>query len=220
MSNLLNAKPWQVQAIRGVYPQIHCIACRQEAPLDALGLCEECADALEATRETFCPTDRYATVYTPLPYWGVAADLVKQLKFRHKIACALPLAIAMAKLVADMNWRIDAIVPVPLSPKQLRKRGYNHSEVLADELGCLLQIPVQADGLRRTRETKTQHELPASERYENVMGAFAGQNVAGRHILLIDDVCTTGATADVCRRALLDAGARSVRVVCATNRER
>jgi len=138
---------------------------------------------------------------------------VHALKYRGLRSLAAPLAGLMA-----VYWRRDSlpagvIVPVPLHRSRLRERGYNQAALLARALGAEIGLPVREDWLVRTRATLPQVELDASERKKNVADAFQCRNsdaVAGRRVLLIDDVCTTGATLESCSLALREAGAQSV----------
>jgi ComF family protein len=126
-------------------------------------------------------------------------------------ALAQWLARAGAELVADA----DAIVPVPLHWWRLFRRHYNQAALLANELGRLADKPVLAEVVRRRRATSSQGKLGAAERRRNVAGAFAvlpGQTgaIRSRRLLLIDDVLTTGATAEAVAETLLEAGAHAV----------
>jgi ComF family protein len=104
----------------------------------------------------------------------------------------------------------DALVPVPLHPKRLRERGYNQAELLARELGGRIGLPV-LDLLERAKATKPQWDLDKESRLKNLAGAFtAGAETKGLSLLLIDDVCTTGASLEECGRALHRAGAERV----------
>ena len=105
------------------------------------------------------------------------------------------------------------LVPVPLAPKRLARRGYNQAERLASALGALTGHPVADAALARRRETPTQTALTPEERRVNVSGAFAGSGVAGRCAVLVDDVLTTGATLGACAEALVAAGAVKVEAV-------
>jgi ComF family protein len=107
----------------------------------------------------------------------------------------------------------DMLAPVPLHKKRLRQRGFNQALLLAAAIGQRFGIPLSCDNLVRVRYTRPQVELSAGERAANVAGAFALRRpaeAAGKSILLIDDVFTTGATLNECSRVLKEAGAASV----------
>ncbi len=106
----------------------------------------------------------------------------------------------------------DAIVPVPLHASRERERGYNQAALLAHELGSRVSLPVVEGVLVRTRETIPQVGLDATERRANVLHAFncSSTGLAGRRILLVDDVCTSGATLEAASDALREGGASSV----------
>ena len=106
---------------------------------------------------------------------------------------------------------VDIVIPIPLHAERERARGYNQSALLANELGHAHCLPVWHTALTRTRHTRPQVELDAADRRENVHEAFAADScVQGKHILLIDDVCTTGATMDAAGMALQQRGAQSI----------
>ena len=107
----------------------------------------------------------------------------------------------------------DVLVPVPLHPARRRERGYNQTELIAKPLGRLLQIPLDAGVLVRTKPRPPQLFLSRRERWLSVRGAYEireASRIDKRRVLLIDDVFTTGATLDACARALKKAGAKSV----------
>ena len=107
----------------------------------------------------------------------------------------------------------EVLVAVPLHRKRLRERGYNQSNLLAQELGKLANLPVAEDCLIRERHALPQaRTTTVDERRSNVAGAFScrNQRLKGKQVLLIDDVATSGATLDACARALKEAGATSV----------
>ncbi|MFN3476411.1 MAG: ComF family protein, partial [Candidatus Methylomirabilales bacterium] len=108
----------------------------------------------------------------------------------------------------------DCLVPVPLSPEREKERGFNQSLVLAEALGRRFDVPVERKALVRVRPTRPQ-EGNRKAREENVRGAFAvirPERIAGKRILLIDDVYTTGATVNECAKVLMKAGAQEVAV--------
>ena len=124
--------------------------------------------------------------------------------------------------MARLSWPPDVqserslLVPVPLSRARLRERGFNQSTLLAEHLASRWHLPI-ADALTRVRNTPTQTRLTATDRLTNVAGAFATKvpktALAGRHIILVDDVVTTAATLNSCAAALLEGGARIISYV-------
>ena len=126
------------------------------------------------------------------------------LKYKNHKAVAEILAQILQAAYLRFSLTADVIVPVPLHPARQRERGYNQCELLAHELGKLLNLPVNTATLYRAKKTKTQMKLTAAERHQNMENAFAcrDQQLNGQAILLIDDVCTTGSTLDACAAAL------------------
>lgn len=119
---------------------------------------------------------------------------------------------ALIGLVQAEKWVVDMVIPVPLSPFRIKSRGYNQAALLAYPLAMRLSLKYRPYGLRRTRNTRSQVELTASERRLNVKGAFQAvpEIVGGKRVLLVDDVTTTGSTIKECARALKTAGASGV----------
>jgi ComF family protein len=110
----------------------------------------------------------------------------------------------------------EVLVPVPLHPRRRRERGFNQADLLAAAVGRRCRLPVAATALVRRKDTAPQAGLSAAGRRLNVAGAFGVRRrarIAGRVVVLVDDVLTTGATALACARALNDAGAREVRLL-------
>ncbi len=148
---------------------------------------------------------------------GTGTSIVHALKYGSWIR----VAPAMAERMARLSWPTDvareraAIIPVPLSEARLRDRGFNQSAILATHLSGHWRIPVLAHALVRQSSTRSQTQLTPGERRSNVAGAFlvaqsALQKVRGEHIVLLDDVITTGSTLGACARTLFDAGARTI----------
>lgn len=150
----------------------------------------------------------------------VGAAIVYALKYHEWRATAEGIAERMARLSwpADVVRERAALVPVPLSPVRQRERGFNQAELVASGLGQRWHVPVWTDVLRRERMTTTQTRLTPDERAANVHGAFlvptddptVRSRLKGRHVVLVDDVLTTGATLNACAHALFSAGARIV----------
>jgi ComF family protein len=146
-------------------------------------------------------------------YEGPARELVHRFKFGDLSSLAEMMAPPMAALV---EWRVDAVVPVPLAGRRQRERGYNQAALLANGVAATLGLQVSPT-LRRVKSGVPQAlSAGAAERHRSVEGAFAVRKpgmVEGCSVLLVDDVATTGATLDACARALLDAGAVEVTAV-------
>lgn len=150
-------------------------------------------------------------------YDGPVRTLVHALKYGKDTSVVPDLADLMEACHSRhyAGEPIDAVCPVPLHPRRLRKRGFNQSELLAENLARRLGVPVLRGAIRRVRDTRTQTHLGAAERRANVLHAFApddilGEWAAGRTLLLVDDVMTTGATLSSAAAALHAAGADRV----------
>ena len=149
---------------------------------------------------------------------GVVRDLIHQFKYNRQVHLRHQLARMLCEGFRDPRLAgapADLIVPVPLHPTRKREREFNQAEVLAVLAGRRLGLAV-ADCLRRTRYTLTQTHFHREERFENLEDAFAlrrGADVSGRSVALVDDVLTTGSTADACARVLREAGASAVVVI-------
>ncbi|MFQ6099724.1 MAG: ComF family protein [Anaerolineae bacterium] len=138
-----------------------------------------------------------------------------RLKYRGRTVLAEPLGGLMAAYWTQHPMSADLVVPVPLHPARLRERGYNQAALLAREMARRTGLVVEEQALIRQRATAPQVELNARQRKENVRDAFrcSGNSLAGKRVLLIDDVCTTGATLEACAVALYAGGARDVQAL-------
>lgn len=156
---------------------------------------------------------RAATLFGP-----VSQDLVHGLKYADRMDLALPMARLMARAGADLLVDADLILPVPLHGLRLWRRRFNQAALLARHVSRLSGVPVRTDVLRRVRATPSQVSLSREERRANVAGAFdvpppLRAAVEGRHLLLVDDVMTTGATLESCARVLRRRGAAAIDVL-------
>jgi ComF family protein len=192
-----------------------CPSCRQSLPMIRLPLCQRCGAT--SSEGNLC----HSCINYPLTIDGIRSVFLFQstvrqailhLKYRHLKAVAAPLSQLLAEYIGSHPLKGEVIIPVPLHPKRLRERGYNQASLLAKELSILVGLPVVEGALIRVHDAVPQARTKSAiERRRNVEGAFAcQQRFEGRQILLIDDVCTTGATLDACATALKAAGASSV----------
>lgn len=148
-------------------------------------------------------------------YEGVVRQAIHAFKFEGRRALARPLAaLVPGPPEGWVGGGVEALVPVPLAPSRQRERGFNQAVLLAERLAAGRGVPVRSGWLRRVRATGPQTDLGAAERHANVRGVFeATAAVAGRHVVVVDDVLTTGATAAECVRALRRVGAARVGVL-------
>ncbi|HLK16238.1 MAG TPA: phosphoribosyltransferase family protein [Fimbriimonadaceae bacterium] len=175
--------------------------------LDDAPICHTClADFRDVHRTARLDVDRHLILYH---YSGRAGQAVRRLKYSRATVLAGPMAERLAVgFERDFAGEVDAIVPVPLHWTRRFMRGFNQSELLCFQLPSDLVRPRL---LRRVRATKPQSSLDPAARLVSLADAFRADSwVAGKTILLVDDVVTSGSTASECSRALRAAGAKSV----------
>mgnify|MGYP005841131679 CR=1 FL=1 len=180
-----------------------CARCGAPLADPALDLCPECA-----ARPWFFAEARSFGYYE-----AGLAELIKGLKFGGERALAHELARYLFEAGGELFGRAEALTFVPMTRRKQRERGFNQAELLARQLGRLSGLPL-VSALTKVRETEDQTALGPEERRTNVRGAFAPLREAQHEaILLVDDVYTTGATAEECSRALREGGYGEVLVL-------
>lgn len=198
-----------------------CPECRDSLPLVSSPLCRICgvpfSGAGDDHRCGACIIDppQYDFARAHFLYEGPIRDLIHSFKYNLQTHLRYPLAIlsleGLNRFLADNDPHL--IVPVPLHRSRLRQRGFNQAVLLGRVLSYHLNLPLLPDTLIRTRPTEPQINLSASERRVNVKGAFSvkrADSIAGKRILLLDDVMTTGSTMNECAKELKKAGADMV----------
>lgn len=224
-----------------IFPPL-CHVCRCHIPdPDSLHICPSCLAGMPAIAHPLCTVcgepfagrggdhpcgaclsrlPGFDMARAAMPYEGSARDLIHSFKYRHKSHLKHALSQMMARRLAGefLPGAPDIVVAVPLHPRRLRQRGFNQSMLLADGVSRVWGVPLERRALCRIRWTEPQADLTAEERHANVRGAFdcrLPDRVAGRRVLLVDDVLTTGSTVDECARVLKGYGARAVLVAAA-----
>lgn len=165
----------------------------------------------EICLECKAETPLFKKAASPLVYDGGAVTLIAKFKNGYGYLKEYFAGLICAKL--ENFPKADCIVYVPMTRKAVRRRGYNQAELLAESLSERTQIPVLKDGLIKDKETAEQKTLSKKERAVNLAGCFKVGNraaVKGKTVILVDDVLTTGATADAACKKLLQAGAKCV----------
>lgn len=191
--------------------RVLCVPCDDGLPRLTRQGCDTCA--LPVTAGTRCgaclsQVPAYDHVCVPYQYAFPADALVQGLKYRSLLAIAPLLGGAIA---ASLDERPDVLVPMPLAEARLRERGFNQSQEIARHLARISGIPLLPQACRRVRNTPPQATLPWKERVKNIRGAFVCDvDFSGRHVAVVDDVMTTGATLNELARNLKKAGAARV----------
>ena len=215
-----------------------CPSCRE--PVIGQALCAACWAKLHFIAPPYCERLGIPFVYDPGPgllsmeaiasppaygkaraavrYDDIARALVHAFKYGDRLDLAPTMGNWMASAGRELLAEADGIVPVPLHWRRLWARRFNQSSTLAQAISAASGVPVLHEALRRVKATAQQVGLTRPQRAENIQGAFrvppAGKGaIAGRRLVLVDDVLTTGATVDGCTRALLRAGAANVDVL-------
>ena len=203
-----------------------CVACGQRLTPSESVFCACCLTELPYTRFWLSPQDN------PMArlFWGIipieravalwfyephseSCNAIYDLKYRNSPTTGVELGVMVANYCSlngsDFFDGIDAIVAVPLAPKRQRQRGYNQSQKIAEGVSQVTGIPIYNKVVRRTEFKSSQTHLTAWQRRDNVEDVFQltdATAVHGKHLLLIDDVVTTGATVSSCARQLCQAG--------------
>lgn len=202
------------------YPRL-CLGCGEKLFRDEKHICLQCRTSLPLIREhevadNFVEQHLYGRPYiesaTSLLLYqkeSVVQRMIHEIKYHGAKELAQSLGRMLGREIREGRFSsLDAIIPVPLHPKRLKWRGYNQSEWFAKGLSEEMNIPIQTDWVERVVETMTQTKKNAEERWDNMQGVFALkkdvqlQDLQGKHLLIVDDVITTGATIMACAAAL------------------
>ena len=215
------ALPPRCAGCGAIVGEVHsfCLDCWKT--IDFLGNsgCETCGTPLQATEQKTCGAclarpPRIARTRAAVAYDEFSRSLAIRLKYGRKVAIARTMARYMAPLVGEGGDQV--LVPVPLHRSRIWRRGFNQSALIASELARLLGIAADPVALRRIRRTPPLKGMSPLQRRKTVAGAFRvrdKQKIAGKTIILIDDVLTTGSTAEACAWTLKRAGAARVELV-------
>lgn len=203
------------------FPQV-CEGCGLDLPESTQLLCLRCLSSLPATNFHMYPNNpiektfwgRLPVTYATAQFYFTRESLIQQLMHRFKYKGNRELGLFLGKLMghalsgSNRFSHLDAVIPLPLFAAKERRRGFNQATILCQGIAEILDIPVLQNTIRRTSFTETQTKKGRIERWQNMEGRFELVNpqiVKGRHVLLVDDVITTGATLEACGRELLKA---------------
>ena len=172
----------------------------------ALAVCSGCLEF---------PLRPYVDAVAVMEYAGPGRELIRAMKFRMQPELARPLALLAVEKLTESGMPFDVIVPIPLHWRRQLLRSYNQSELVAGLIAAEMNKPL-LHALKKVRATPHQARLKRAQRQKNLKGVFAvkDRSFAGKQVLLVDDVLTTGATLSVAAKLLMENGARAVRVLC------
>ncbi|MFT4204794.1 MAG: ComF family protein [Chitinophagaceae bacterium] len=187
------------------YRQTICLNCLMELP--ETGFFDLAENPVKNILKGRLAVERAASLY----YCARVSKLhnmIHQLKYKHNADIGLFLGRLLGRQMLSSGWKndLDLLVPVPLHPERERQRGYNQTKLIADGIAHLTSIPIVTDALVRTRYTQTQTHKGRSERIANMEDRFRvvkAEKLQGKHVLLIDDLVTTGATLEFCGQEIL-----------------
>ncbi|ALD22155.1 ComF family protein [Hymenobacter sp. DG25A] len=221
-----------------VFPRV-CLACADSLARGEEYICTSCRTELPYTDYHLLPAEanpltrrfwgkvpvRHAFSYLRFLQHGRVQHLLHQLKYQGQQEVGLVLGRWYGYELAEKGFtpEFDLILPVPLHPRKLAKRGYNQADFFAEGLAQGLQVPWLPNVLRRTEHTSSQTRKNRVARWENVASVFEVPNpaaLAGLRVLLVDDVLTTGATLEACAVVLLAAGCREVSIATIATADR
>lgn len=207
---------------------IKCIVCGREIRPDRYGLCDKCKLDLNVNYcvrcgrhkvgvGDYCDECSEQTLYfdearSAVNYDGNAKNLIRRLKYGNARYLARPLSEYMLDILLTSDWQFECITFVPIHAKREKKRGYNQARLLAEEIAASCDKPCLSL-LGKIKNTPNQASLDRSERESNLIGAFSVKEKPPEHVVLVDDVMTTGATVNECCKVLKKAGAKFIYVL-------
>ncbi len=217
---MTNTKKWFADFTQLFFPHI-CVGCGSDLLENDQTICIQCYTQLAETGFSAYPNNPIEKIfYGRLPVkeamaaWyftknSVLQRLVHTLKYRNNEEVGLQLGRWMGVLLQKSRRfnQLDALIPLPLFPEKEKKRGYNQAAVLCQGISEIINIPVMKGVVTRKRFTDTQTKKGRTDRWKNVDGSFEVTNpeiLQGKHLLLVDDVITTGATIEACGMAIAE----------------
>lgn len=171
-----------------------CLSCREEEIHDD-PFCPDCMAQFEKEMGAFYYDDEHIC-HIAYFYNRFLQELMRVFKFKEQAELAKPMGELFVRMICEKNIQVDGIIAVPMTKEAVRKRGYNQSVLLAEEIAEKMHLPLLTP-IEKRKKTKEQNKLSRSERQHNLKGAFhltKPSDVRGKRILLVDDFVTTGST--------------------------
>lgn len=226
---MISLKEIRESVVHLLFPHI-CSGCGNDILDPSSALCLRCMDAIPETNFELHPNNpvekklwgRLKLENATAQYYFTGESLMKRLMHQFKYKGNKELGLQLGRMMGESinrsgRFHVDALIPLPLFPAKEKKRGYNQSTVLCEGIAESLHVPVLKDSIIRSQHTDTQTKKRRIERWQNMEGKFIvvkPESIRGKHLLLVDDVITTGATLEACGAELLTA--ENVRLSIAT----
>lgn len=215
---------------------IKCVCCGKDLKeKQNIEFCEDCMKILDFIEEdkccTLCGTKLKASnlctnckshkrefkiARAVFSYEGDVARLIAGFKYNNKPYLKRTFGAVLAKKFEELKWDIDLVIPIPMTKKKKKTRGYNQAELIAEEFCKHTNLTLCTNALVKLKDTVQQARLGFKDRQENIKKSFAvmdAEKIKGKNVLLIDDVLTTGATSNACSMCLKKAGVKDVYVL-------
>ncbi len=232
---MISIKEIKDSVLHLLFPHV-CTGCGSDILSESSVLCMRCIDAMPETN-----FELHAGNPVEKLFWGriqlnagtaqfyftkesLMQHLMHQFKYKSNKELGLQLGRLMGEqLLKSGNYNVDALIPLPLFPAKEQRRGYNQASLLCKGMSEVMNIPVLTNVVTRPEHTETQTKKGRIERWKNVEGKFVvadANAIQDKHLLLVDDVVTTGATLEACGMTLLNAGnvKLSIAALCVSNR--
>jgi ComF family protein len=217
---MISVKEIKDSLLHLLFPDV-CAGCGGDLSDDSTSLCFKCIDAMPETNFEMHPANpaakkfwgRLPVNHATAQYYFTSESLMQQLMHQFKYRGNKDLGWQMGRLMGDSLYRsgqfdADVLIPLPLFAARERRRGFNQATILCEGMAECMHIPVLKDVVIRSQHTDTQTQKGRIERWQNMEGKFVLTNpeaIIGKHVLLVDDVITTGATLEACGIELLKA---------------
>lgn len=210
-----------------------CSACWLKVEFITNPVCKKCGSSIDSTwHHDYCLVHKcyyvnhhYNAIISIVNYNDISKKLIGRFKFQKQMILVKLWQCWFTSITQQLNkFKSDFIIPVPMHKEKLKMRGYNQTEFLALILAKICKVQYRQDILHKVKNTRNQRDLSQLERVNNLLNAFSIEPnkkkiIAGKNILLIDDVVTTGATVNECARQLLQFGANEVNVLTIARRQ-
>jgi ComF family protein len=215
--------------IKLIYPKL-CTHCQKQNDGSNMFLCLDCLRTMpligdyhpnNETEKIFWGRFDFGYAYSLLYFQkdNMAQNMIHDLKYKGREEVGEYIGYQLGKQLEQIPMAVDdnILLPVPLSAKKIAMRGFNQSDIIAQGISAKTKIPIAHNNLLRIKNTDTQTRKSRLERYTNMSDAFEignTKNIEGKHIIIVDDVITTGATIESCALALLKIPKVKVSVLC------